>query len=29
MQVKFIEATNGPQNWGKFMLGRFDSDEWS
>lgn len=28
MQIKFIEATNGPQNWGKFMITRFDS-EWS
>lgn len=27
MKTKFIEATNGPNNWGKFMLGRFDS-EW-
>lgn len=23
----FIEATNGPQNWGKFMVARFD-EEW-
>ena len=28
MKTKIIEATNGPQNWGKFMLGRFDS-EWA
>jgi hypothetical protein len=27
MKTKIIEATNGPQNWGKFMLGRFDA-EW-
>lgn len=27
MQTRIIEATNGPQNWGKFMLGRFE-DEW-
>lgn len=27
MKTKIIEATNGPQNWGKFMLGRF-RDEW-
>lgn len=27
MKTKIIEATNGPQNWGKFMLGRF-TDEW-
>ena len=25
--VKFIEATNGPRNWGKFCVGRFDT-EW-
>src|SRR5262245_60038740 len=28
METKFIEATNGPNNWGKFMLGRFTLDEW-
>lgn len=28
MQTKIIEATNGPLNWGKFMLGRFDIAEW-
>lgn len=22
----FIEATNGPQNWGKFMVARFDEE---
>lgn len=27
MQTVIIEATNGPQNWGKFLIGRFDS-EW-
>lgn len=27
MKTVFIEATNGPQNWGKFMVARFD-DEW-
>jgi hypothetical protein len=27
MQNVFIEATNGPQNWGKFMVARFD-EEW-
>lgn len=27
MHTKIIEATNGPLNWGKFLLGRFDS-EW-
>lgn len=29
MDTVFIEATNGPNNWGKFMVGRFDADEWS
>lgn len=28
MRTKIIEATNGPQNWGKFLLGRFDQ-EWN
>jgi hypothetical protein len=28
MKTKFIEATNGPQNWGKFMVGRFEKEEW-
>lgn len=28
MITKFIEATNGPQNWGKFMIQRFD-EEWA
>ena len=27
MKTKIIEATNGPANWGKFLLGRFDR-EW-
>jgi hypothetical protein len=27
MKTKIIEATNGPQNWGKFLVGEFDS-EW-
>ncbi len=27
METKIIEVTNGEQNWGKFMLGRFTS-EW-
>lgn len=27
MKVKFIEVTNQNRNWGKFLLGRFDS-EW-
>lgn len=29
MQSKFVEATNGARNWGKFMIGRFTSEEWS
>ena len=28
MKTKIIEATNGPQNWGKFMLGQFDAEWW-
>lgn len=28
MKTHIIEATNGPQNWGKFMLGYFDEFEW-
>lgn len=24
METKFVEVTNGPQNWGKFLLMRFD-----
>lgn len=28
MITKIIEATNGPNNWGKFLLGRFDQAEW-
>lgn len=27
MKIKFIEVTNGNLNWGKFLVGRFDS-EW-
>jgi hypothetical protein len=27
MKNVFIEVTNGPQNWGKFMVAQFD-DEW-
>jgi hypothetical protein len=27
METKFIEVTNGPQNWGKFMVGRFTVEE--
>jgi hypothetical protein len=27
METKIIEASNGPQNYGKFLLGRMDS-EW-
>lgn len=29
MKTKFIEATNGPRNHGKFLLARFDADEWA
>jgi hypothetical protein len=27
MKTVIVEATNGPRNWGKFLIGRFDS-EW-
>lgn len=27
MKTRIIEATNGERNWGKFLLGRFDT-EW-
>jgi hypothetical protein len=29
METKFIDATNGKLNWGKFMLGRFTPEEWA
>ena len=29
MITKFIEATNGPQNWGKFAVSRFSAEEWA
>jgi hypothetical protein len=28
METKFLEATNGPNNWGKFAISRFTADEW-
>lgn len=28
MRTKIVEATNGPQNWGKFMLAEFEEAEW-
>ena len=28
METKLIESSNGPHNWGKFMVARFDKDEW-
>jgi hypothetical protein len=27
VKVKLVEVTNGPRNWGKFLLGQFDT-EW-
>jgi hypothetical protein len=27
LKVRFVEVTNGPQNWGKFMVARFEGDE--
>ena len=30
METRIIEARNGEQaNWGKFLVGRFDIEEWS
>jgi hypothetical protein len=31
MKIKFIEATNHPEgfNWGKFMLARFEAEDWA
>ena len=30
MKTKIIEARNGPvANWGKFLVGRFDIEEWA
>jgi hypothetical protein len=29
MKTKIIEATNGPRNWGKFLLGQMTTIEWS
>jgi len=28
MRTHIIEATNGEQNWGKFLLGQFTAEEW-
>ncbi len=28
MHVRFVEVTNGPNNWGKFLVGKFDEEEW-
>lgn len=29
MKTKFIEANNGPCNWGKFMVAEFTAEEWA
>src|SRR3990167_2708143 len=29
MQTTFIEVTNGPRNWGKFCVAKFDAAEWA
>lgn len=29
MKIKFVEATNGIANWGKFIVARFDEAEWA
>lgn len=28
MRSKFLEATNGPNNWGKFLISVFEPEEW-
>ena len=28
MKIRFVEVTNGKRNWGKFMLAKFDAEEW-
>jgi hypothetical protein len=28
VRTQIIEVTNGPRNWGKFLVGQFD-DEWT
>jgi len=28
MRTTIIEVTNGPNNWGKFLVGRFEAREW-
>ena len=28
MHTRIVEATNGERNWGKFLVGTFDDDEW-
>lgn len=29
MRTHLLEATNGPLNWGKFMVGRWTDEEWA
>lgn len=29
MKRRFVEVTNGPCNWGKFMVAQFDEEDWS
>lgn len=29
MKTKIIEATNGPANWGRFLLGVLTEEEWA
>lgn len=28
METRFVEVTNGPNNWGKFAVCRFTAEEW-
>lgn len=29
MNTAIVEVTNGPANWGKFLVGQFDEAEWA
>lgn len=29
MRTRLIEATNGPRNWGKFLIGVYDKGDWA
>lgn len=29
VKTQIVEVTNGPLNWGKFLVGQFDAREWA